>query len=64
MFLSSEPDEICDRLNLFLQGKQAGNKSELINQEIVAIVNKLLEYKCKSEKQHRQTLINCSLLQK
>ena len=37
-FLSSDPDELCDRLKLLLQEKQAGNNSDIINQEIVAIV--------------------------
>ena len=41
--LSSDPDEICNRLQLLLQEKQAGNKSDIINQEIIAIVDKLLE---------------------
>ena len=45
-FLSSDPDELCDRLKLLLQEIQAGNNSDLINKEIVAIVDKLLEYKC------------------
>ena len=45
IFLSSDPIELCDRLKLILQEKQAGNNSDIINQEIVAIVDKLLEYK-------------------
>ena len=48
--LSSDPNELCDRLKLLLQEKRAGNNSDLINQEFVAIVDKLLEYKCKSKK--------------
>ena len=54
IILSSDPDELCIRLKLLLQEKQAGNNSNLINDEIVAIVDKLLEYKCISEKQHKQ----------
>ena len=46
ILLSSDPDELCDGLKLLLQEKQAGNNSDRINQEIVAIVDKLLEYKC------------------
>ena len=49
MFLPSDPNELCDRLKFLLQEKQAGNNSELINVKIVAIVDKLLEYKCISE---------------
>ena len=64
IFLSSNPNELCDRIKLFLQEKQAGNSSDIINDEINAIVDKLLEYKCISRKQHRQILIKCNLLQK
>ena len=64
IFLSSDPDELCDRLKLLLQEKHAGNNSDIIDQEIVAIVDKLLEYKCISKKQHKQILIKCNLLNK
>ena len=63
-FLSSDPDELCDRLKLLLLEKQAGNNSDIINNEIVAIVDKLLEYKCISKKQQKQILIKCNLLNK
>ena len=62
IFLSENPNELCDRLNLLLQEKHAGINSNIINDEIVAIVDKLLEYKCISYKQHRQILIKCNLL--
>ena len=62
IFLSSDPNELCDRLRLLLQEKHAGNNSDIINDEIVAIVDKLLEYKCISKKQHKQILIKCNLL--
>ena len=61
IFLSSDPDELCDRLKLLLQERHAGNNSDIVNQEIVAIVDKLLEYKSISKKQHKQTLIKCNL---
>ena len=63
IFLSSDPDELCIRLKLLLQEKHAGNNSDLINEEIVAIVDKLLEFKCIIKKQHNQILIKCNLLQ-
>ena len=63
IFLSSDPNELCDRLKLLLQEKHAGNNSDIISDEIVAIVDKLLEYKCITKKQHRQILIKCNLLQ-
>ena len=62
--LSSNPNKLCDRLKLLLQQKQAGNNSDKIIQEIVAIVEKLLEYKCISKKQQKQLLLNCNLLHK
>ena len=54
IFLSSDPNELCDRLKLLLQEKHAGNNSDIINEEIVAKVDKLLEYKCISKKQRKQ----------
>ena len=57
IFLSSAPDVLCNRLKKLLQEKLAGNFSDIINQELVAIVDKLLEYKCISKKQHKQILI-------
>ena len=62
IILSSDPNELCDSLRLILQEKQAGNNSDKINDEIVAIVDKFLEYKCISKKQHKQILIKCNLL--
>ena len=64
IFLSSDANELCDRLKLLLQEKHAGNNSDIINDEIVGIVDKLLEYKCISKKQHEQILYKCNLLQK
>ena len=62
IFLLSDPDELFNRLKLLLQEKHAGNNSNIITEEIVAIVGKLLEYKSISKKQHEQTLIKCNLL--
>ena len=62
IFLSSDPDEICNRLNTLLQEKQGGNNSDLIHDEIVAKVDELLEYKCVSQKQHKQILLKWNLL--
>ena len=59
-FLSSDPNELCGRLKLLLQEIQAGNISNTINEEIIAIDDKLLEYKCISKKQHKNLLLKCS----
>ena len=61
IILSSDPNELCDRLKLLLQEKHGGNNYNLIDEEIVAIIDKLLEYKCLSKKQHKQILIKCNL---
>ena len=49
-FLPSDPNELCDRLSLLLQEKQAGNNSDIINQKNAAFADKLLEYRCISKK--------------
>ena len=62
IILSSDPKELSDRLKILLQEKKGGNNSDLINDEIVAIVDKLLEYKCISKKQQKQISVECNLL--
>ena len=57
IFSQGNPNEICDRLNLLLQRKQASNNSNKIIEEIIAIADKLLEYKCISMKQHKYLLV-------
>ena len=52
IILPANEDEICDRLELLLQEKKAGNNSKIINDEKVAVVDKLLEYNCMSKKKH------------
>ena len=54
-------DELCHRLKLLIQEKHAGDNSNKIKDEINAIVDKLLEYKCISKKQHKQHLFKCNL---
>ena len=58
-FLSSDPNELCDRIKLLLQKKQAGKISNKTNEKIIAIADKLLEDKCISTKQHRFLLLKC-----
>ena len=40
ILLSSDPDELCDRLNLSLQEKHAGKNSDRCNKKMFAIVDK------------------------
>ena len=61
-FLSSDPKEICDGIKLMLQEKQAGKISDKIIDEIIAIADNLLEYKCISTKQHMQFFFKYDVL--
>ena len=61
-FFSSDSDELCKRLNLLLKEKQAGNNSNIIEEEIVVLVDNLLEFKRLSKKKHKQFLFKCNLL--
>ena len=57
--LSESFSELCERLKLLLQEKQAGSVSDSFDGEIVAIADNFLEYKCISTKQHKLLLIKC-----
>ena len=61
-FLPFDPNKLFERLKFLLQEKQTGKYSNVNNYETVAIVDKLLEYKCISNKQHKQTSIKSNLL--
>ena len=60
VFIPEKPNELCDRLKLLLQEKQARKNSDIINDETVAMVDKLLQYKCISKKEHKILLFKCS----
>ena len=62
--LSSNYNELSDRLTTLLQEKHAGKNSDLFNPEIFATVDKLLEYKSISDNEHEQILTKCNLLHK
>ena len=62
IFLSENPNELCDRLRLIIQEKQGGNDTERFDKEIVAIVDKFLQYKSLTPKQHKQILNKFNLL--
>ena len=46
IFLSSDPDELCNKSKFLLQEKYDGKISDINNDEIFAIVDNLLGYKC------------------
>ena len=52
IFLSKDPNELVDRLYLLYQEKIAGNDSKNINEEMVAIYDKLYEYSIISNEDH------------
>ena len=58
--LSSDPNELGNRLKLLLQEKPADKNSDIIKQEVVAIIDKLLQYQCISKKQHKQVIFKCN----
>ena len=49
----SSPDELISRLNLLIAGKQAGNNSVELRNEIVEILDELLKTKILTNEQHR-----------
>ena len=58
IFLPSDPDELVDQLKLLYFEKVRGNDSFLINEQIIAIIDKLLEYECISPSQHQNMRSN------
>ena len=57
IFLPSDPNELCDRLKILLQEKTGGNNNPQIDQEIMAISDKFLEYKIIEIEEH-ENMIN------
>ena len=53
IFLPSDPDELVDQLKLLYFEKLGGNDSFLLNEQIIAIIDKLLEYECITTNQHQ-----------
>ena len=58
IFVSENPNDLCDRLLLLLKEKKPENNINIINEEIVAILDKLLSYKCVTRNQHKKLLKN------
>ena len=53
IFLPSDPDELVDQLKLLYFEKVGGNDNPQLKQQIIAIIDKLLEYECISPSQHQ-----------
>ena len=62
VFLPSDPDELVDQLKLLCFEKVGGNDNPMLSEQIIAIVDKLLEYECITTNQH-QSLI-CTFTKK
>ena len=63
IFLSKDPNELVDRLYLLYQEKIAGNDSKNINEEMVAIYDKLYSYNIISETDHFKMVNSLSFVQ-
>ena len=46
IFLPEIPKELCDRLCLLIQEKQVGNDTNRFDNEVTALFDKILQYKC------------------
>ena len=58
IFLPSDPHELCNRLKLLYQEKIGGNNNPQIDQEIMAISDKFLEYEIITTEQHENMISN------
>ena len=58
-FLSPDSNKLCDGENLFIEKKQADDISNIIDEEIVAMTDELLEHKCISTKQRNFWQTKC-----
>ena len=53
IFLPSDPDELVDQLKLLYFEKVGGNDNPMLNEQIIAIADKLLQYQCITTNQHQ-----------
>ena len=58
VFLPSDPDELVDQLKLLYFEKVGENDNPQLNEQIFAIIDKLLEYECISPSQHQNIRSN------
>ena len=58
VILPSDPDELMDQMKLLDFEKLGGNDCFLLIEQIIAMVDKLLEYECITTNQHQNILSN------
>ena len=58
ILLPSDPDELVDQLKLLYFEKVGGNDNPQLNEQIIAIIDKLMEYECISPSQHQNMRSN------
>ena len=58
VFLPSDPDELVDQMKLLCFEKLGGNNNPQLNEQIIAIVDKLLEFECITINQHQNMRSN------
>ena len=58
VFLPSDPDELVDQLKLLYFENLGGNDNPQLNEQIIAIVDKLSEYECITTNQHQNMRSN------
>ena len=56
IFLPSDPDELVDQLKLIVSGKLGGNDNPVLNEQIIAIADKILQYQCSTTPQHQNVV--------
>ena len=54
IFFSENLIDLRGRIKFILKGKQPGNNSNAINEEMVAIIEKMLQHKCITPTQHKK----------
>ena len=58
VFLPSDPNELVDQLQLLYLEKVVGNDNLQSDEQIIAIVDKLLEYECITTTEHQKIISN------
>ena len=56
VFLPSDPDELVDQLKLLYFEKVGGNDNPMLNEQIIAIADKLLQNQCITTNQHQNLI--------